>query len=61
MKAQLGLPAIEGRKARIKAFREFVEANRKVKTESQIMALYSIESGLRTELLKSYPKLFYDA
>ena len=61
MKPQSRLPAVERRKQRIREFRQLVEANRKDKTAQQIVALYSIHSGLTPRLLNSYLKLFIQA
>ena len=61
VKAQLESPAQLGRQQRIEEFRQFIEANRKIKTEKQIIALYSINNGMTVRLVKSYLQIFYDA
>lgn len=58
---QLENPAQLGRKQRLIEFREYVEANRKSKRGTQIIAEYSIQTGLSLKLVKSYMQLFYDA
>ncbi len=58
---QLENPAQLGRKQRLTEFREYIEANRKSKRANQIIAEYSIQTGLSLRLVKSYMQLFYDA
>jgi len=60
-KLQLVAPAQLGRKQRIEELRMFVEANRKSKNEKQIIALYSLNTGLRPNVVKGYLRLFYEA
>lgn len=54
-------PAALARKQRVNELKDYVEANRKSKTEKQIIAEYSMQTGLSLRLVKSYLQLFYDA
>jgi len=58
---QLVSSAQLGRKQRINDFKEYVEANRQTKKVKQIVAEYSIQTGLSPRLVKGYLQIFYDA
>jgi len=58
---QLEPPALAGRKQRIKVFKQFIEANRKSLTPKQLLAQYSLQTGIAPNTIKGYLKLFLDA
>lgn len=58
---QLEPPALAGRKQRITDFRQFIEAKRKTLTPKQLIAQYSLKSGVAPNTVKGYLKLFIDA
>lgn len=58
---QLEPPALAGRKERIKDFGQFIEANRKKQTSTQLVARYSLQTGIAIRTVQGYLKLFIDA
>jgi len=58
---QLEPPALVGRRQRIKVFKQFIEAKRKTLTPKQIVAWYSLQTGIAPNTVKGYLKLFIDA
>lgn len=55
------IPAIEGRKERIKAFIEYIEKHRRELRYRRLLAKYSLESGIRVKTLEAYFNLLKDA
>lgn len=51
---QLVPPAMAGRRQRITDFKEYVEANRKDMSSKQILATYSLETGISARTLRQY-------
>lgn len=58
---QLVPPALAGRKQRIQDFKQFIEANRKDKSPTQLVALYSLQTGISKRTVDGYLKLFIEA
>jgi len=58
---QLEPPALLGRRARVKAFKEFVESNRLKLKSNQLVARYCVDTGISQSTILSYLKLFYQA
>jgi len=52
-------PAALGRKARIEELLKLILTERLNKSEQQIIALYMLKTGLRSEIVKSYLRLIY--
>jgi hypothetical protein len=52
-------PAAVGRKYRINELMKLIQTERLNKSESEIIALYQMQTGLRREIVKSYLKLIY--
>jgi len=60
-KVQLVPPAMAGRQQRITDFKEYVEANRKDMSSKQILATYSLETGISVRTLRQYLGVLIDA
>ena len=58
---QLEPPALRGRRQRIKDFEQFIEANRKKQTPTQLVARYSLQTGIASRTVNGYLKLLIDA